>query len=98
MGSQLKICLLWGYFKEELKLLILAHSQENVFAWSRAMVSCDPSQSRRQWGCVEAECPISLPMSCDHGGFCPPLDETDIVTCFSGWSRPGTGKGIPGCK
>ena len=36
--------------------------------------------------------------SCGCHGFCSPLDEIDIVFGISGWSRPGPGKDIPGCK
>jgi hypothetical protein len=33
IGRLLKMpSLVWAYFKDELKLLVLAHSQENVFA------------------------------------------------------------------
>ena len=51
MGSLLKISsLVWGYFKEESKLLILAHFQENMCAWSGLMASYVSLQNRRQWG------------------------------------------------
>ena len=63
MGSLLKISsLVWGYFKEELKLLILAHFQEHMCAWSGLAASHVSLPNRRPWGCLWAECQ----------GFAPP--------------------------